>query len=354
VAAEATEWFISLQEAEMSPGQREAFVEWLRRSPVHVEEFLQLTALHSHLGQLPELQNLDLDSLLSNFDTTDSIVPISSDQGPGFEGPDFQTHERAKESAGIVPATAPQTSHRRGVGLSLKLTVAIGFFVVGAWSFEAVRNLLGREHYSTGIGEQLTVSLVDGSQIELNARSSLSATVNTTVRELQLDNGEALFRVARNRVHPFRVHTPQATIEAKGTQFNIDVSDDGTVVTLLEGQVVVSSPASTPILLNPGEQIYLARLNSGPLKPQAVDTKAVVAWTEHRFVFEDAPLSRVVTEFNRYRQQPFIIQDPSLRRLGITGSFDVTGAQSFANSLSASGDLRITRQVSGAYLIERR
>jgi transmembrane sensor len=54
-------------------------------------------------------------------------------------------------------------------------------------------------------------------------------------RDLHLDDGEALFRVAKNLAHPFRVHTPQATIEAKGTQFNIDVINDTTVVTCSRG-----------------------------------------------------------------------------------------------------------------------
>ena len=150
------------------------------------------------------------------------------------------------------------------------------------------------------------------------------------------------------------MHTPEATIEAKGTRFNVYVNKGETVVSLLEGHVLVTPPASTPVLLNPGEQVAIARNDRTPPKPRAADVRTAIAWTEHRLVFEDAPLSEVIAEFNRYSLQPFVIDDPSLRDVRITGSFDSGSAQTFADSLAVAGALRVTRQTSGAYLIEPR
>ncbi len=343
-AAEAAEWFLELQDTHVSPEQQEAFSEWLRRSPVHIEEFLQLTALHGDLGRLLELENLDVDKLLLKLDIRgpeDNVVRLSARRS---------ADDGERQSSARAPSRPRPTPSMR---LALAIAVAASLVVVGSWFTGAWGKFFGRQHYRTAVGEQLALNLSDGSHVELNALSSLSATVNSRIRDLQLDDGEALFRVAKDRVHPFRVHTPEATIEAKGTQFNVDVGDDATVVSLLEGHVLVTSGAST-ILLSPNEQVSIPLRSSGPLQVHAVDMKTVIAWTQHRLVFEDAPLSVVISKFNRYSLQPFIIQDPSLRELRITGSFDIGSAQSFGDSLSAAGAVRVTHpEPGGAYLIGR-
>src|SRR5262249_31054062 len=88
-------------------------------------------------------------------------------------------------------------------------------------------------------------------------------------------------------------------------------------------------------------------------KPRRVDLKAAVAWTQHRLVFEDAPLSEVIAEFNRYSHEPFSIDDTTLRDVRITASFDSSSTQTFANSLAATGALRITHRT-GGWVIERK
>lgn len=337
---EAAEWFINLQGAD-SREQQEAFADWLRRSPVHVEEFLQLAALHGDLARLPELQDLDVDAPRIDFDLlpeSNNIIPVSF--GSAAETPD-------------EPMEAPAAKRRQhSARLGFALAAAIGLLTFGGWLAGPGRDFFGKEHYKTGIGEERSLTLADGSRVELNARSTLSAMVNARVRDLRLNDGEALFRVAKDAVHPFRVHTPEATIEAKGTQFNVHVSNGATVVSLLEGHVLVTPPAATPVLLNPGEQVVIARNDRTPPKPRAADVRTAIAWTEHRLVFEDAPLSEVIAEFNRYSLQPFIIREPALRAVRITGSFDSGSAQTFADSLAAAGALRVTHESSGAYLIE--
>jgi ferric-dicitrate binding protein FerR (iron transport regulator) len=62
---------------------------------------------------------------------------------------------------------------------------------------------------------------------------------------------------------------------------------------------VLVTSGQSGVLLNPGEQIAIAR-SGAPSKPWPVDVKAVTAWTEHRLVFEDTRLVDVIAEFNRY------------------------------------------------------
>jgi transmembrane sensor len=259
--------------------------------------------------------------------------------------------------------TAPLAPRRRALatwaGIGLAAMVALA--AIGLSLSEQFQDMLARKHYRTDIGEQRSLTLSDGSQIELDAVSNLSARIDRTVRDLRLDQGEALFRVAKDPAHAFRVRTPQATIEAKGTQFNVSVRDGTTAVVLLEGHVLVqqattgaSDPASGAILLNPGQELTIVNGAADAPTPRAVDVKLATAWERHRLVFEDAPLTDVIAAFNRYSRQPFAIDDPTLSSVRITASFDAGSTQTFADSLAAIGDLRVTRQPSGSWLIERK
>ena len=91
-------------------------------------------------------------------------------------------------------------------GLAAGLIVAIA---CGTWAVGTIRGLMLTEHYVTDIGEQRSLALADGSEVQMNVRSSLSARVDETVRDLRLDDGDALFKVAKDPVRPFRVHTPR-------------------------------------------------------------------------------------------------------------------------------------------------
>src|SRR5687768_11131011 len=48
---EAAEWWLQLQAPEISRQQREAFVDWLRESSVHVAEILRVASVHGALEQ---------------------------------------------------------------------------------------------------------------------------------------------------------------------------------------------------------------------------------------------------------------------------------------------------------------
>jgi transmembrane sensor len=348
-AEEAVGWFLELAAHTPSADQQEAFADWLCRSPVHVEEFLRLTATQADLAQLGEIKNMDVEELITEFrkdQADDKVIALSSETTATTGG--SSSHPRAR-----ARARAPRL-RKRGFrrGWRPRFTMAaISVILVSLVLTFVLQGVFGQIRYATGLGEQLSVHLKDGSLVQINARSTLRAKVNGGVRDLHLPDGEALFRVAKDRVHPFRVYTPQAIIEAKGTQFNVNVIDETTVVTLLEGHVLVSA-GKTSVTLSPGEQVSITG-TSGPSKPRIVDAAAVAAWTQHRLVFEDARLSDVIAEFNRFSPQPFVIEDPALRDLRITASFDTGSVQSFIDSLVWSGEVRITRRERGDNLISR-
>src|SRR5690606_14686343 len=94
--------------------------------------------------------------------------------------------------------------------------------------------------YSTGIGEQRTVKLADGSIVHLNTDSSLRVEYSPATREVHLVEGEALFVVAKEPARPFRVEAGQTTVQALGTQFNVYRRAGGIEVSVIEGAVRVA------------------------------------------------------------------------------------------------------------------
>jgi transmembrane sensor len=333
VAEAAAEWFVDLQASHVSPERQAEFADWLRRSPVHVEEFLRLTGLYGDLKRSAEFNAVDVAALIAEAaSTAPNVVPL--------HGQSIGAIETIDESS-----TTPRRRNRWLIAAAASTALAIVAYPIAS-------RLSGSQHYRTETGEQRSLVLKDGSHIQLNVRSELSTRIDDQLREIKLDDGEALFEVAKDASRVFRVRTPQAVIEARGTQFNVRVKDGETTVALLEGSVAVHrANDSAPVMLTPGQALTLSAVTKDEAQPREANLDTVTAWTKRRLVFEDTPLTEVVAEFNRYSPQPILIADPQLAHVCITATFDSDSIRTFTDSLSAAGNLQTIRQADGSLLI---
>jgi transmembrane sensor len=154
---------------------------------------------------------------------------------------------------------------------------------------------------STSRGETYQVRLPDGSQIWLNAASSLTYPANLKQagqRKVYLD-GEAYFEVAKDKSTPFIVETSNQTVEVLGTHFNINsyLNERSANTTLLEGSVKISTKSGVNATLNPGEQ---GVITSGKLSVEAVDSRLSIAWKNNKFMFESASIQEVMRMIERW------------------------------------------------------
>jgi len=169
---------------------------------------------------------------------------------------------------------------------------------------------------STPRGGQYKVILPDGSQVWLNAGSTLRYPTSFTMDKRKVElTGEAYFEVASktrggNRV-PFIVATANQEVEVLGTVFNISsyAEDKTTKTTLLEGSVRihVTSPhhatgenqRTKSILLKPNQQSTLLA-ESNKLFVDNVNTEGSVAWKNGLFIFDDESLRSIMNKISRW------------------------------------------------------
>ena len=155
--------------------------------------------------------------------------------------------ERSVSGKALIPGAPGRI---RAIGRYAAIAAVLAGLVVGVWLLFSDRANDGSELttiYSKS-GKVSKVTLADGSLVWLNADSRLRfsrAYGRLASREIYLE-GEAYFEVAKDGNHPFLVHTKDLTTHVLGTRFNVKAYafNPDIEVTLLEGRVMLSAPAS--------------------------------------------------------------------------------------------------------------
>jgi transmembrane sensor len=347
ILEEASNWFVEFSEGEITAAARADFNQWLRMSPEHVRAYLQISALWNDVPLLGKSRELDADQMIAQARRRSNIVELSAEARNNLR----------KSGAHSVSVRRPPTVRHLALAASVALLAAAGWVI---WA-QSVRGA-----YSTGVGEQRSITLADGSTVELNARSGVRVRFTGQERRVSLLQGEALFQVAKDVSRPFVVFSEGTRVRAVGTQFDVNQTRIGTTVTVVEGRVALLSDSDTaahaampsnetrqaaPLFLGAGEQVTVTGRASHP--PTRIDANAVTAWRERKLHFASAPLTEVADEYNRYHEQQLIIRDPSLASFHISGVFSATDAASLIAFLRAQPNLNVRETVSAVEITGR-
>lgn len=172
-------------------------------------------------------------------------------------------------------------------------------------------------------GQRVNIMLPDGSNVWLNARTTLRYPFAFTpdARKVELD-GEAYFDVTKDRKHPFIVETSKAKIEVKGTQFNVDAYADREEfeTTLMSGSVRVTS-AANPLdiqTLAPDSKAYL---ENGRLKVVPVDDYNPYRWKEGLICFRNETFRNIMKDFEKYYGITIHVENKQVLKYFYTGKF---------------------------------
>ncbi|WP_316816541.1 FecR family protein [Pedobacter nyackensis] len=174
---------------------------------------------------------------------------------------------------------------------------------------------------STAKGETFHIRLPDGSEVWLNAASTLKYPASFTPfkeRKVEL-SGEAYFEVSKDNFRPFFVSTNKQEVKVLGTHFNINAYSDenATKTTLIEGAVEVrpNDKSLSSIVIKPGQQAALAF----SLNVSKVDVNSVVDWKNGEFIFNDQSLESIMRKLSRWYNLDVVYEDEEVRKQPIGG-----------------------------------
>lgn len=318
-ASEAVEWFLRQQEGGLSGSERQALGDWLTQSPVNAEEYLSVSMAWGALGAMDK-----------STPSTEQLV------AEALAEPERGNIVSLRDSGVLSPPVVPQ---KRGLRpWAMRLPKFAAAMVAGVAVSVGASHFLKDNTISTARGEQRSVTLADGSVVTLNTDTSLRVHFKASERDIELMRGEARFQVAKDPSKPFIVRTRSVQVQALGTVFNVRTGQGPAQIAVLEGHVAVDALESVPVrgpasgaresaqvvrhvVLKAGER---AIVEKGSLATgQGPPLDAVKAWTERRLVFQDQSLREVLAEFNRYRANPLVLDDPALGELAISGVFEI-------------------------------
>lgn len=150
-------------------------------------------------------------------------------------------------------------------------------------------------------GRNLKVILSDGTEVWLNAASSITFPVpfDKDKREIKL-TGEGYFKVKHENDRPFTVNAGNMSVTVLGTEFNVRAYNyEPSTVTLVNGLVRLGDQASRKqVLLRPNEQGTFGPDGQWTIAP--ADTYAVTQWVKGYFYYEKVPLLQVVQDLARW------------------------------------------------------
>lgn len=171
-------------------------------------------------------------------------------------------------------------------------------------------------------GENYSITLSDGTLVILNAASCLRFPFHfaSTTRDVYL-SGEAYFKVAKDKLHPFIVHTPLTKIQVVGTEFNVNSYNRGTVATsLIEGKVLTEAADGAHVPLSPGHAALYSLAKGFDIEP--IDTDDVIAWIKGVYYFHNEPFAALCEKMARVYGVAIQIDNPSVSDKSVSGIMD--------------------------------
>jgi transmembrane sensor len=377
ISEEAAEWLVDFRLGDIDAEGRRAFDAWVRSSPEHLRAFIEIAAIWNEGNSLDAARELDLVALVATVNAGANVVSLTSETRASAAG--VATDDRSMDgsearSKGFslsLRAASRRRSRRVAAAASILLVlVGAGFLTWSSWFRAPI--------YSTAVGEKRTITLADGSTVALDSHTRLQVRFTDSTRLVELQEGQALFHVAKNTARPFIVKSGDTQVRAVGTAFDVYRQGDGTVVTVVEGRVAVltpltSAPVSEPdsagperlgalafpaseaegrnsILLSAGEQLRVTQ--QVVKKADHPNIASATAWTESKVVFDSAPLVQVAEEFNRYSMRKLTVEDSGTTPLRLSGVF-TTSPDFLISYLRERPDITIVESGSEIHIIRR-
>jgi transmembrane sensor len=316
----------------LSSSELASFQEWLNQSPQHGAEIERIAVLW---------ENLDILKALSSAGQTSRAS--GSLQSRRFD----------------FVRLSPNLRYIAALGVSLLILVTVAIFQLpGGGTFPDVNRV-----YQTGLGEQESVTLADGSTALLNTDSRVEIAYTSQNRAVHLLKGEAHFAVAHQPERPFFVYVGSGVVRAVGTAFTVRLRESDVEVTVTEGAVELASVSDVAetepetsvdaaAKITPTTRLALVKAGQSAVFHHDIESIQSIAeeelarklsWQHGMLIFSGEPLETVVEEVSRYTPTKIVILDPALRDLRIGGYFRTGETDAMFEALESTFNVRVRR-----------
>jgi transmembrane sensor len=310
---------------------------FLSRSASSAEEQASLWAARLDGGSLTAADRAALDAWLAENPTHRSILSHYCQ----FSA-DLEENLLALVATGAVtlpPEDQPKPVRRRWTlpwfaGTALAAAAAVAFVV---W---LARPSAQFENIETPAAHRGSLTLADGSRVELNARTSLRIAISRIERRVQLFTGEAYFVVSKNPNRPFIVETPAGSVRVTGTIFNVRSETASQLeVTVVQGSVQVSptetggtlAPIAVPLVAGDRLTTSAQRVDRETLSATALED--ALAWRQGQIVCNNMPLAEVAARFAHYHGRKIAVA-PDAAELSVSGLYSLDDLDGFFTTLN--------------------
>ena len=328
IPEQAAEWLLRWHCGDLSIAERFEYLTWLKTSPVHIAETLRMCRLYSWL------QNTKLNLFVTNEDSFSNVVELPP-----------------REREAIKARKASRTA-------LWKVRIAAGVAAIGlSAAFGLGAKILWFDHtLQTMASEWRSVPLSDGSSVTAAPYTRLHHDIGDEQRVISLEQGKAVFRVAKDASRPFVVDAGLVVVTATGTKFTVERHGQDVTVTMHEGTVVVTPSADgeerfTSTSLAADDQWTV----SGSAAPTFahVDGEEALEWSRGRLVFGDGDtIGDAVAQFNDYNATKIVVDEQTSARQ-MRGAFDAIDPLSFAATVKQTAGVSVVRESPERVRIER-
>lgn len=185
-------------------------------------------------------------------------------------------------------------------------------------------------------GQRMSVTLSDGTQVQLNGNSRIEYPVIFSRRQRNVKlSGEAFFEVKHDERHPFIVETFASKVEVLGTRFNVyaDEASEYFSTALVDGKVKVTTNDETAeqVVLAPDEMV---RFVNNHLVVTKVDAENLISWIEGYVNLADTDFESLMHRFENVYGVKIVIERETMPEIGYkSGKIRVSEGVNFALKL---------------------
>ncbi|HVP84973.1 MAG TPA: FecR domain-containing protein [Rhizomicrobium sp.] len=187
--------------------------------------------------------------------------------------------------------------------------------------------------FATPVGGRESITLADGSQIELNTNTELRLPQGS--RQAVLVKGEAYFQIKHDPAKPFTLDAGDHRVIDLGTKFVVRRKETRLEVTLVEGSArVETAPGSAhpqSAVLAPGDVAVATNDDLKVTRKPAAMLADTLSWRSGFVTFHHTTLSQAAAELNRYNSEQIVITDDAAAHRVFGGKFRTTDSERFAD-----------------------